>query len=246
MIALDYKPLFDVGHGQPVVLLHGLFGSLSNWSYVAYEFTATHRVIIPRLPLYSNPISKERLNDLVGYLQDFIEAHQLEKIILMGNSLGGHIALLYTWKNPEHVQKLILTGSSGLYENSFGGSFPRIKDYEYIRGKIGETFYKSEIITKELVDEVYATVQSRSKTLSLIGLARAAQRNNVTDILTQINIHTLLIWGLQDAITPPEVALEFHELLPYSEVIFLDHCGHVPMMEQPKLFNNHVRKFLEH
>ena len=243
---LDFKPLFDVGHGSPVILLHGLFGNLSNWGHVAFEFTSTHRVIIPRLPLYSKPISRKRLNDLVEYVEHFIEAHQLKKVTLIGNSLGGHVALLYTFNNPERVEKLVLTGSSGLYENSFGGTYPRVKDYAYIREKVASTFFKQDVVTKELVDEVYATVQDKSNTLSIIGLARAAQKNNVEHILSEIKVPTLLIWGLQDSITPPEVALEFHNHLPLSQIVFLDHCGHVPMMEQPKLFNEHVRKFLEH
>ena len=241
----DYKPLFDVGEGEPIILLHGLFGNLSNWGSVAYEFTSTHRILIPRLPFYSHPVTKQRLDDLVDYIEEFIETHALNKITLMGNSLGGHVALLYTWRHPEKVNKLVLAGSSGLYENSFGGSFPRVKDYEYIRGKVQSTFYKPEVATKELVDEVYETVQSRVKSLSIIGLARAAQRHNVTEILGQIRTPTLLIWGLQDTITPPEVALEFHDRLPVSEIIFLEHCGHVPMMEHSQLFNQHVRRFLE-
>jgi len=243
---LDFKPLFDVGHGAPIVLLHGLFGNLSNWSHVAFEFTATHRVLIPRLPLYSKPISRKRLNDLVEYVEQFIDAHKLDKPILIGNSLGGHVALLYTFNNPERVERLVLTGSSGLYENSFGGTYPRVRDYTYIREKVANTFYKKEVVTKELVDEVFATVQDKSNTLSIIGLARAAQQDNVEHLLSEIKVSTLLIWGLQDTITPPEVALEFHQHLPHSQIIFLDHCGHVPMMEQPKLFNEHVRKFLEH
>lgn len=244
-VRLDYKPLFDVGEGEPIILLHGLFGNLSNWGSVADEFTGTNRVLVPRLPFYSSPISRERLNDLATYLEEFIDHHNLQKVTLMGNSLGGHVALLYTWKNPHAVHKLVLAGSSGLFENSFGGSFPRVRDYEYIKEKVSETFYKREIVTKELVDEVFLTVQSPAKTLSLIGLARAAQKNNVADILKELEHPTLLVWGLQDTITPPEVALEFHDLLPNSEVVFLDHCGHVPMMEQPKLFNQYVRDFLE-
>jgi pimeloyl-ACP methyl ester carboxylesterase len=82
------------------------------------------------------------------------------------------------------------------------------------------------------------------KTLSIIGLARAAQRNNMTDALSDIALPTLLIWGLQDTITQPEVALEFHNLLPDSRVKFIENCGHVPMMEQPQLFNRYVREFL--
>ncbi|HTJ50671.1 MAG TPA: alpha/beta fold hydrolase [Cyclobacteriaceae bacterium] len=240
----DYKPLLDAGEGEPVILLHGLFGNLSNWGHVVDEFKTTHRVLIPRLPFYTRPITRQRLDDLVDYITDFVAENQLQKIILMGNSLGGHVALLYAWKYPALVRRLVLAGSSGLYENSFGGTFPRVKDYDYIREKVKSTFYKPEVATKELVDEVYDTVQSRINTLSIIGLARAAQRHNVADMLGQLITPTLLIWGLQDTITPPEVALEFYDRLPNAEIAFLDHCGHVPMMEQPQLFNQHVRKFI--
>lgn len=240
------EPLVDLGEGDPIVLLHGLFGSLSNWTSVIDEFTSSHRVLVPRLPLYSNPISDERLNTLVDYVHVFIEEHIFinDSVIFMGNSLGGHIALLYAWRHPERIKKLILTGSSGLFENAFGGSFPHVRDYNYIKEKIEDTFYKREVVTKELVDEIYETLQSRAKTLSIIGLAREAQRHNVANILGQIATPTLLIWGRQDIITPPKVALEFQDRLINSNVIFLEDCGHVPMMEQPILFNKHVREFL--
>lgn len=242
---LDYEPLVDQGKGEPIILLHGLFGNLSNWSHVTNEFLSTNRVIIPRLPFYSNPITSHRLDDLVSYVENFIEEHNFEKVVLMGNSLGGHVAVLYAWRQPHKVKKMVLAGSSGLFENSFHGTFPRVKDYDYVREKVQSTFYKPEVATKALVDEVYDTMQSRVKTLSLIGLARAAQRHNLADLLDRIATPTLLIWGLQDTITPPEVALEFYNRLPNSTITFLEHCGHVPMMEQPQLFNEHVRKFLE-
>jgi 2-hydroxy-6-oxonona-2,4-dienedioate hydrolase len=147
-------------------------------------------------------------------------------------------------EHPATISKIILAGSSGLYENSLGGSFPRMKDYEYVSEKVKYTFYNKEVVTKELVDEVYETVQSRTKTLSLIGLARAAQKGNLSDVLDQIKIPTLLVWGLQDEITPPETALAFHDLIPNSQLKFLDQCGHVPMMEQPVFFNQFVKEFL--
>jgi len=243
---LDNVPLLKVGSGDPVILLHGLFGNLSNWKFVADEFKATHTVFVPRLPLYSTPITQQRLDDLVDYLVQFVNAHALENVVLMGNSLGGHVALLYAYRHPEKVSNMVLAGSSGLVENSFAGTFPRVRDYAYIREKVQRTFYDAGIATKELVDEVYETIQSRSKTLSIIGRARAAQRHNVADILGEIYTPTLLIWGLQDTITPPEVALEFHDRLPQSQIVFFKQCGHVPMMEHPILFNQHVRRFLEH
>ena len=241
---LPFEPLVDLGDGQPIILLHGLFGSLSNWRSVIDEFGGSHRVLVPRLPLYSNPITTERLKNLVDYLDSFIEAHGFDKVVLMGNSLGGHVALLYAWKRLERVEKLVLTGSSGLYENSFGGTFPHVKDYDYVRSKIENTFFKREVITKELVDEVFLTLQSPVMSLNIIALARAAQRNNMADVLGKITSPALLIWGLQDTITPPNVALEFHNLLPNSTLAFIENCGHVPMMEQPEQFNKHVRAFL--
>lgn len=238
------ETFFDKGEGQPIILLHGLFGNLSNWERVADEFSSDYRVIIPRLPLFDISLRETQLNKLVSFLDIFIKKRSLENIILMGNSLGGHIALLYTLKFPKNIHRVILAGSSGLFENSIGGSFPRMKDYEYVSEKVKYTFYNKEVVTKELVDEVYETMQSRTKTLSLIGLARAAQKENLSEVLHKIQQPTLLIWGLQDEITPPETALTFHDLIPNSTIKFLDKCGHVPMMEQPLLFNQNVRTFL--
>jgi 2-hydroxy-6-oxonona-2,4-dienedioate hydrolase len=240
----NFETYFDEGKGQPIILLHGLFGNLSNWENVAKEFSKDYRVIIPRLPLFDISLRETQLNKLVTFLDNFIKRRSLKNIILMGNSLGGHIGLLYTLEHPENISKIILAGSSGLFENSLGGSFPRMKDYEYVSEKVKYTFYNKEVVTKELVDEVYETVQSRTKTLSLIGLARAAQKENLSDVLDQIKTPTLLIWGLQDEITPPETALAFHDLIPDSQLKFLDQCGHVPMMEQPAFFNQFVREFL--
>ena len=165
--------------------------------------------------------------------------------MLVGNSLGGHVALLFALKYPHLVEKLVLTGSSGLYENSFSRTFPKVKDYEYIREKIGHTFYKKEVVTDALLNEVFETIQSPAKTLSIIGFARAAQRHNVENALQNIHVPVLLVWGLQDTITPPEVALKFQKGLQNAELVFINECGHAPMMEQPEEFNQYLKKFLE-
>lgn len=234
----------DVGKGEPVLLLHGLFGNLSNWENVVNELQANFRVLIPRLPLFDVSITETKLDSLVFFLEKFIESHRFSNVTLIGNSLGGHLGLLYTLRNPEKVKKIVLTGSSGLYENTLGNSFFRVKDYEFVREKISYTFYKKEVVTKALVDDVYETIQSRGKTLSIISIARAAQKQNLAEVLGQIQTPTLLVWGLQDEITPPEVAIEFHNKLPNATLKFIDECGHVPMMEQPQLFNQYLTEFL--
>ena len=138
---IDNNTYIEKGKGEPIVLLHGLFGALSNWSSVISTFSKTHRVIIPKIPLTEIDAKEANLESLTDYIKKFINNMKLNKFILIGNSLGGHIGLIYSLLNPNKVKKLILTGSSGLYENSFGGSFPKRGDYNYINDRVNHTFY---------------------------------------------------------------------------------------------------------
>jgi len=249
MIAAQISEAYSVetplSKSYDIVLLHGLFGNLSNWEHVNKEFSKLHNLHIPKLPLFEISLTESRLDSLVSYLKKYIDTKGLKKIILIGNSLGGHVALMFTLKYPELVERLVLTGSSGLYENTFSGTFPRVKDFEYIRERVSFTFYNKEVVTDALLEDVYLTIQSPAKTLSIISLARAAQRHNLENLLHKIQIPVLLIWGLQDEITPASVGLKFEKLLPNAELKFIDKCGHAPMMEQPVQFNTYLKSFLE-
>ncbi|RZL48740.1 MAG: alpha/beta hydrolase [Pedobacter sp.] len=229
---------------QDVILLHGLFGNLSNWKKTAQHFSPKHRVLIPELPLFDHFIGGNHLDKLVVFLENYIAIHHVHQPVLIGNSLGGHVALLYTLKHPDKVSKLVLAGSSGLYENTFGGSFPRVKDYNYIKEKVADVFDRKEVVDNEMIDHVFGIVQHKLKVLSIIGLARDAQRQNLAAYLPLIKIPVLLIWGLQDKVTPPAVGEEFKQLLADATLHYLDECGHAPMMEQPELFNGFVAEFL--
>jgi len=226
-----------------VVLLHGLFGNLSNWKSVEQAFAPTYKIWTPQLPLFNHFLGGG-LNKLVDFLESYVIENQIKNPILIGNSLGGHVALLYTLKHPENVERLVLTGSSGLYENSFGGTFPRVKEYQYIKQKVEDVFDRKEVVDEEMVSYVFDIVQQKAKALSVIMLARDAQKQNLKDFLHFIKIPVLLIWGLQDIVTPPEVAEEFHQHLPNATLHYIDRCGHAPMMEQPELFNGYVSQFL--
>jgi pimeloyl-ACP methyl ester carboxylesterase len=234
----------DEGSGQPVMLLHGLFGALSNWEGVVNAFKSDYRVIIPMLPIYEMPIKEAGLDGLRQFTEAFVETMQLNNIIIMGNSLGGHVGLLYTLHNPDKVSKLVLTGSSGLFENTMGGSYPKRGSYEYIRERVAYTFYDPAVASKELVDEVFETTKSIPKCMRIVAIAKSAQRNNLAADLPKITAPTLLVWGLNDTITPPMVAHEFNRLIPHSRLRFIDHCCHAPMMEHPETFNQLVRSFL--
>jgi pimeloyl-ACP methyl ester carboxylesterase len=236
----------EEGKGPTLLLLHGLFGALSNWRSVLDEFSKDFRVLIPLMPIYDkNTKTGASVEGLTEFIESFVSFKQIEKTILLGNSLGGHIGLVYSLKHPDKVSALILTGSSGLFESGMGSTYPRRGSYEYIQQRVAYTFYKASTATKELVDEVFDIVSDNFKALRVLQIARSAQRNNMSADVASIHAPTLLIWGLNDNITPPHVAHEFNKLMPNSELFFIDKCGHAPMMEQPERFNFILRRYLQ-
>lgn len=234
----------EAGEGQVLILLHGLFGSLANFESTVSYFSTNYKTIAPMLPLYDLPVGSATVEGMVEYLLDFINYRQFETVTLVGNSLGGHVALIFALRYPEKVNALVLTGSSGLFEKGFGEALPKRSDYQYIRTKTEQTFYNPAIATKEIVDEVFDIVSDREKALKVLSMAKSALRSNLSDQLSHINVPVFLIWGKNDSITPPEVAVEFHKLLNNSELVWIDHCGHAAMMEQPEVFNELLEGFL--
>ena len=235
----------EEGEGEPLVLLHGLFGALSNFKDLIEHFRHSYKVVVPMLPLFDLDILHTTVGGLEKYVHRFIEFRDYKGLHLLGNSLGGHVALVHVLKHPERIKSLILTGSSGLFENGMGDTYPRRGDYEYIKKKTEVTFYDPKIATKELVDEVFDITRNRLKVIKIIALAKSAIRHNLGEELNNIKQPTLLIWGNNDTVTPPFVAREFQRLIPNSELHFIDKCGHAPMMEQPEEFNIILDKFLK-
>lgn len=235
----------DEGQGETLLILHGLFGALSNFEDVIEGFKDRCRIVIPVMPIYDMPMREASLEGLRSYIERFVAYKNLNKLILLGNSLGGHVGLLYTLAHPENVKALVLTGSSGLFENTMGGSFPKRGSYEYIRERVAYTFYDPNVATKELIDECFEITSSIPKCMNIVQIAKSAQRHNMAKDIPNIQAQTCLIWGLNDTITPPHVGFEFNRLLPNSELYFIDKCCHAPMMEQPKRFNVLLGKFLD-
>jgi pimeloyl-ACP methyl ester carboxylesterase len=236
---------YEIGEGTPIVVLHGLMGGLSNFEATAEYFsTRGYKVVIPELPIYSMNLLKTNVKAFAKYVKDFITYIKLDRVILLGNSLGGHIGLYHTKMYPEKVAGLVLTGSSGLYESAMGDSYPKRGDYEYIKNKTEAVFYDPKIATKELVDEVFAIVNDRIKVIKTLTIAKSAIRHNMAKDLPKMHVKTCLIWGRNDTVTSPETAEEFHRLLPNSELYWIDKCGHAAMMEHPDEFNQILNKWL--
>lgn len=235
----------EVGEGTPMVVLHGLMGGLSNFDGVIDFFPKKgYQVIIPELPIYTMSLLKTNVRSYSNYLKDFLDFKGLNHVILLGNSLGGHIGLYFAKSYPDRVKALIITGSSGLYESAMGGSYPKRGDYDFIRKKAEDVFYNPAVATKEIVDEVYETVNDRNKLIKTLAIAKSAIRHNMAKDLPKMQQPTCIIWGENDNVTPPEVAREFHELLPDSDLYWIEKCGHAAMMEHPIEFNRLLNNWL--
>lgn len=236
----------EQGEGTPIIILHGLMGGLSNFRGVSEHFPPKgYKVLIPELPIYSMPLLKTNVKSFAKYLEKFIEFKGLKNVILLGNSLGGHIGLYHTKLYPNIVKALVITGSSGLYESAMGDGYPRRGDYEFIKKKAQDVFYDPAVATKEIVDEVFETVNDRMKLVKTLAIAKSAIRHNMAKDLPNMKTPTCIIWGENDAVTPPNVAKEFHELLPDSDLFWIEKCGHAPMMEHSDKFNEILDAWLE-
>ncbi|AKP71317.1 alpha/beta fold family hydrolase [Riemerella anatipestifer] len=221
-------------------------GGLSNFDDMVKFFSEKgYKVYVPELPIYDLPVLNTNLTAISKFVAKFIKEEVKEPVTIVGNSMGGHIGLILTLSKPELVKNLVLTGSSGLYEKSFGDSFPRKGDKEYIRKKTQEVFYDPAVATDQLVDEVFSVVNDRMKGIKTVMLARSAIKHNMIKDLPKITCPTCIIWGKQDNVTPPEVAVDMHKYIPNSDLYWIDKCGHAAMMEKPQEFNEILLSWLK-
>lgn len=234
------------GSGTPLIFLHGLMGNLSNFQQqVDYFSVRGYEVVIPLLPLYTMPLATTSVSSLTKFVKKFVDHKGYTKVIMVGNSLGGHIALLFQKLFPNYLSSIVLSGSSGLYEAAMGNSYPRRGDRDYIAERVRDVFAVKEVATEELIDQVFDTVNDRMKAIKTLAISKSAIRHNMAEDITSFHLPVCLIWGRQDAVTPPEVADKFHELLPNSDLFWIDNCGHAAMMEHPQEFNTIVDEWLK-
>ena len=232
------------GKGKPIVILHGLMGGLGNFEgFISHFPKLGYQLFMPELPIYTASLLNTNVKYFSKFINNFIKFLELDKVILVGNSLGGHVGLLHAKLFPEFTKALVLTGSSGLFENAMGDTYPKRGDYDFIKKKTENVFYSPKIATKEVVDEVFESVNDRNKVIRILAMAKSAIRHNMAKDLPKIKIPTALIWGENDKVTPPEVAEEFNNLLPDSKLFWIKKCGHAPMMEHPDKFNSIIKKW---
>jgi len=235
----------EVGDGAPVVLLHGLLGTAEQWRATLTVLAPRWRGLALALPIFDLPADDLSIGRLALHALEFLDAERIGPAVLVGTSLGGHVALELALRDPARVRALVLTGSGGLLERTLTQRVPHRPGAAFVRATMEEIFYDAGRVTPEWVDSVSAVIGRRSYALRLLQISRSARGHNVDDRLREIRCPTLLVWGKEDRITPPEVALRFLAGIRRSEVRFIPSCGHAVLLEQPEAFGDHLTEFLE-
>ncbi len=239
----DFRTVEMGSQGPEIVLLNGIFGALSNWDSVQQIMADYSKPIALSLPLLGSHRSEVKVRALSLYAEYFVRSRNFAPVTLCGNSLGGHVALRLCLAAPELVDCLILTATSGLYEHSVD-ALPVRPGYNFVREHMEKVFFNQEFVTEEAIGEIVSILETKANVLNLIHAARSAKKDNLKDLLGEIKVPTLLLWGEDDLVTTMDVAEQFHKLIPNSKLVSIKNCGHAPMIEHPEWFSHEVHKFL--
>lgn len=241
--AIDAR-VSDTGSGPPVVFLHGLVGLNDHWEEVVSRVQGQVRCVMLELPLLSLPRDVCSITGVADLTQRFIRDTLDEPAVLVGNSFGGHVALRVALEHPDIVSGLVLAGSSGLIERSMVREVQIRPSREWLSEKIGELFYDRAHMREADLERAYKELSQRARARAMVRLSRTARKNHLGKQMRDIMTPTLLIWGRQDVVTPPEAAEQFDQLIPNSRLVWLDQCGHVPMVEKPDEFAGELLRFV--
>ncbi len=237
-------PLNPKGPPPVLLLLHGMFGGSADWRACAAELGIHWQVIAPDLPVLDLPHSETCIDSLVRHVEGLLDRELVDRVIIAGNSLGGHIALSLALRNPGRVAALVLTGSSGLFKRGFEHHVPRHPSKDWVRCKVREVFFESSHASQNLVDQVYDTLTDARRVMKIVRMARSAKHENLGETLHRVCCPVLLVWGNEDLVTPPSTAHEFKQHIPHAELHFIQNCGHAPNIEQPAALSRIVEQFL--
>ena len=243
----------EAGSGQPVVLLHGLGGDLTNWAFTIPAVAAKYRVIVPDQIGFGNsakPQINYRVATMVDFLHAFLRKLGIERATLVGNSLGGWIGASYALAHPDRVDKLVLVDSAG-----FAYSGPREplmalnpSTLAAQRAVLQAIFYNpGSLITDGMLEMAFAMKMARGDGYTVERFIDSIMRKeDVLDgRLGSLKTPTLIIWGREDRLTPVSGAERFAKEIAGSSSVIIEKCGHVPQMERAAEFNAALLRFLE-
>jgi pimeloyl-ACP methyl ester carboxylesterase len=255
----------QIGEGEPILFVHGLAGCWRNWLENLPHFGRTHRAIALDLPGFGHSPMPSWPIDMPAYgrlIHDFCEKLGIERAAaLVGNSMGGFVSTEAVIERPSRFDKLVLVSAAGisfaeaqgrrleasvnLFEATvpfFAG--PRRAWLNRSRGRqfaFGRVFHYPNRMRPELLRE---QMEPGLRSPGFADAIRAIGGYDTRDRLTEIEIPTLVVWGLNDHVVPVEAAIGYHRMIPDSRLELFERTGHVPQMERPVRFNALLDDFL--
>ncbi len=226
----------DSGRGVPFVFLHGLVGLNEHWEDVAARVRGRVRCVRFELPLLRLRGEHCSIHGATALTERFLREYLREPAVLVGNSFGGHVATRLAIEQPGLVRGLVLAGASGILEKSMVSDIQIRPSREWLSRKIGELFFDQTHMREADLDRAHKELSDRGGARAMIKLSRSARKDHLRDRMREIRVPTLLVWGKQDVVTPPEAAVGFNKAIPASRLVWFDNCGHVPMVERPEEF----------
>jgi pimeloyl-ACP methyl ester carboxylesterase len=260
------------GEGSPVILVHGLGGSASGWLPSFAALAAHHRVYAMDLVGHGRTGQADNgsLNAayMARFIKDFIVKFKIERAHIVGHSMGGAVSLQLAIDYPERVNKLILVDSGGLGKEisilfrflslPLVGEWLAAMDYRPDIKKYADAVRKSTqndtYITDELIENLYRVERNPQKAKPLLKALRSGvnwtgQKKSaygpILQKLSSIHNPTLVIWGRQDTTVPLSQGELAALSMPNARLVIIDQCSHVPMFDQPEVFNLLVLDFLK-
>lgn len=249
-----YKEVYGVG--DPILCLHGLGANLYSWRHFIAPFSKNNRLILidfkgsgkspkPLDTAYS-------IHDKADEVYNLILEEDLRNLTLVGNSLGGGIALLValrlTQEDPGRLSKLVLIDSAGAKQmlpihlrllRSFLGTAILYLTPPSIAARmtLRMCYHDRKKVTKADVTAYAAPFVSREARHALLQTARQCVPPNTEELiseLSRITVPTFILWGREDKVIPIEVGESLHQLIPNSKLEVLEECGHIPQEEKPE------------
>ncbi|HMF55374.1 MAG TPA: alpha/beta hydrolase [Pyrinomonadaceae bacterium] len=244
----------EAGSGPVVILLHGLGGNTTNWALNIAPLAQKFRVIVPDqlgFGASSRPFINYRVGTYVDFLDGLYKELRIERASLVGNSMGGWIAVAYALAHPEKVERLVLIDAAGyaLPANIDASTLSALNPStrEDMRKLASLVFYNKQFTTDAAVDFMLTERMTASDGYTIQSLIESIKRHEdlLDNRLAAIKQPTLIIWGRSDGLLPlAEWGERFHREIQGSQLLVIEQAGHVPQVEQAVQFNAAVIKFL--
>jgi 2-hydroxy-6-oxonona-2,4-dienedioate hydrolase len=239
---------YEAGQGPVLILLHGLGSNAGIWVNNIAPLAAHYHLYAPDQIGFGRsdkPLLDYKIQTFVEFLQGFMKSQNIKQAALVGNSLGGWIALDFAAQHPQLVSKLVLVDSAGLHFGQGPAVDLNPSSLAEMRQLLELIFYKKQMVTDEFVHYAFANHLRNNDGYTIQRtLAGFAQDQFEESKLASIHVPTLIIWGRNDELIPLNKGEQFHQKIPGSKMAVIDQCGHVPELEKPEEFDRALMEFL--